>query len=99
MTSQAGLRIRNRFGVIRSRTLIPTITRSWSRTRIFLSNSDSESPIEAFYTLHSYNSCLLKCYIFFETFTETENSCCAPRFLSVASHYKIVDSQTSFMLW
>jgi len=36
--------------------------------------------------------------ISFETFIETENSCCAPRFQLIASSYKIVDSQTSFML-
>jgi len=34
----------------------------------------------------------------FETFIETENSCCAPRFPLIVSCYKIADSQTSFML-
>jgi len=33
--------------------------------------------------------------ISFETFIETENSCCVPRFPLIASCYKIVDSQTS----
>jgi len=33
-----------------------------------------------------------------ETFIETENSCCAPRFLLVAVCYKIVDSQIWFTL-
>ena len=43
------------------------------------------------------NSCLLKNdTISFETFMETENSCCVPRFPLIASCYRIVDSQTSF---
>jgi len=36
--------------------------------------------------------------ISFETFIETDNSCRVPRFPLIASCYKIVDSQTSFML-
>jgi len=36
--------------------------------------------------------------IFFETFTDTENSYCAPRFPLIVSCYRIVDSQTSFTL-
>jgi len=34
----------------------------------------------------------------FETFIETDNSCCAPRFPLIASCCKIVDSQISFTL-
>jgi len=30
---------------------------------------------------------------------ETENSCCVPRFPLIASSYKIVDNQTSFMFF
>jgi len=33
---------------------------------------------------------------FLNFFIETENSCCAPRFLLIASCDKIIDSQTSF---
>jgi len=33
-----------------------------------------------------------------ETFIETENYSCAPRFPLIASCYKFVDSQTSFTL-
>jgi len=36
--------------------------------------------------------------ISFETFIETMNSCCVPRFPLIASCYKIHDSQTSFTL-
>jgi len=38
------------------------------------------------------------CTIFFETFIETENSCCVTRFPLIASCYKVVDRQTSFTL-
>jgi len=34
----------------------------------------------------------------FETFVETENSCCAPRFPLIANCYKTVERQTSFPL-
>jgi len=34
-----------------------------------------------------------------ETYVETENSCCAPRFPLIASCCKIFDSQTSFNLY
>jgi len=34
-----------------------------------------------------------------ETFIETENPCCAPRIPLIASCYKMVDCQTSFMLF
>ena len=34
----------------------------------------------------------------YETFIETENSCCASRFLLIAGCYNIVDNQTSFTL-
>jgi len=40
----------------------------------------------------------LKWYNVFETFIETEDSCCVPRFPLIASCYKIVDSQTLFTL-
>jgi len=36
--------------------------------------------------------------ISYETFIETENSCCAQRFPLIDSRYKIVDSQASFTL-
>jgi len=35
-------------------------------------------------------------YNFFQNFIEAQNSCCAPRFHSLACRYKIVDSQTLF---
>ena len=57
--------------------------------------SDSGSPIELFFTSHSrvWNSCWNDT-ISFETFVETENSCCVPQFQLIASCCKIVDSQT-----
>ena len=52
-----------------------------SRSRIFLFDSDSGCPIRSFYISHSYigNSCW-NGTISFQTFVETESSCCAPRF-------------------
>jgi len=32
-----------------------------------------------------------------QTFIETDHSCCVPRFSLIATCYKIVESQTSFM--
>ena len=60
---------------------IPNNTRS--RSRIFLSDSDSGSPIGSFFT-SCWNGTISS--ISFETFIETENSCYVPRFpLSVAT--------------
>jgi len=60
---------------LRSRSLIPNNTASWSRICL----SDSGCPIGSFFTSHSLNG--YSCgdgTISFETFVEREISCCAP---------------------
>ena len=82
--SKAGLRSRSRsrkesevFRWSTSRTWIPN--NIGSRSRIFL--SDSGCPIGSFFSSHSWirNYCW-NGTISFETFVETDISCCAPRF-------------------
>jgi len=70
---------------------------TWSRSRIFLSDSGSSSGSFFYITLLSCEF-LLKWYNFFWNFPETENSCCVQQFPLSASCYKIVDSQISFTL-
>ena len=59
------------------------------RSRIFL--SDCGSPIGSFFITLLSREFLLKFSL--ETFIETENFCCAPRFPLIDSCNKIVDSQ------
>ena len=78
----AGLRSRSRkesdvFGWSRSR--IPNNT--GSRSRICLSDSNSGCPIGSYFTSHSkIGNSWWNGAISFETFAETEISCCVPRF-------------------
>ena len=64
------------------------------RGLIFL--SDSGSPIESFYILHS-QLVPVEMIVSFELFMETENSCFVPRFPLIAGCYEILDSQISFI--
>ena len=79
-------------GVVRSRTFlcgVGFLTIHRSRSRIFLSDSGSSTRLFFYITLQVGNSCWNDT-VSFETFIETENSCCAPRFPLFA--------QTSFTL-
>ena len=76
---------------------VPKNTMNQSRNSL----SDSDSPIDSFFTLHCQdrNSCW-NGTLSFETFIETENSCCVPRFPLIASCFadSHSHSQTSFTL-
>ena len=64
------------------------------RSRIFLSDSDSENRIESFFISHFKlgNSCWNGA-ISFETFVETENSCRVPQFPLIASCQKLLTAK------
>ena len=79
-----------KLSVFLNRSLLRFAPGLWSRSRsrtfsvgveFFLSDCDSGSPIELFFTSHSWigNSCL-NATIYFETFVDPEISCYAPSF-------------------